>query len=153
STPIMLGGMSDVGIKLAKEFLAPIGLEPLQTGGGSGSDPNAPTKFEDGGTIGVELIHGGVSAMGLGTGTHVAGDKLAAFGPPMLGGGVESLPTAIGKIQWILASQQRSFKIGEAARSLGTLINDRPTAIVVDQTAKAPTFPVAMSITGVDGAK
>jgi hypothetical protein len=33
----------------------------------------------------------------------------------MLGGGIESLPTAIGKVHWILASYQNgSFKIGEA---------------------------------------
>jgi hypothetical protein len=70
----------------------------------------------------------------------------------MLGGGIESFPTAIGKVHWIVATANRSFKIGEAARSLGTLVNDRQSAIVVDASMKAPTFPVHLEIQGVEGA-
>jgi hypothetical protein len=70
----------------------------------------------------------------------------------MLNGGIEALPTAIGRVHWIMATQNRSFKIGESARSMGTLLNDRPTAIVVDSTVKAPIFPVTVEIRGVDGA-
>jgi hypothetical protein len=154
STPLLLGGLSDTAMKIAGDLLAPMGLDPVQAGGASGGkpDPSAPTKFVDGGAIGVELIRGDVSAMGLGTVTRVAGDKLVAFGHPMFNGGIESLPTAIGRVHWILASQNRSFKIGEAARSMGALVNDRQAAIVVDQTAKAPTFPVRVELEGVDGA-
>jgi len=106
----------------------------------------------DGGAIGVELVRGDVSAMGLGTVTRVSGDKLVAFGHPMLGGGIESLPTAVARVHWIMASTQRSFKIGEAVRSMGSLVNDRQAAIVVDTGAKAPTFPVRVTIEGDPGA-
>ena len=83
---------------------------------------------------------------------RLASDKLLAFGHPMMNGGIESLPTAVGRVHWILATQNRSFKIGEAARSLGALVNDRQAAIVVDSSAKAPTFPVRVEIAGVPGA-
>ncbi len=141
-------------MKLAADLLSPLGLDPMQAGGGGGStqDPNAPTKYVDGGAIGVQLVRGDVSAMGLGTVTRVAGDRLVAFGHPMLGGGIESLPTAIGTVHWIVATENRSFKIGEGVRPLGALVNDRQAAIVVDASAKAPTFPVRMEIHGVDGA-
>lgn len=154
ATPVMLGGMSDVAVKLATEMLAPMGLEPLQAGGSKGGKPDAsaPTRFVDGGAIGVELVRGDISAMGLGTVTRVSGDKLLAFGHPMLNGGIEALPTAIGRVHWILATQNRSFKIGEAVRPLGTLVNDRQAAIVVDQSVKAPTFPMRFRIEGVEGA-
>lgn len=154
STPILLGGVSGAALKVASDLLTPLGLDPLQAGGGGGraQDPNAPTKFVDGGGIGVELVRGDVSAMGLGTVTRVAGDRLVAFGHPMLGGGIEALPTAIAKVHWILASQNRSFKIGEAARPLGALVNDRQSAIVVDSSVTAPTFPIKLQIQGVDGA-
>lgn len=154
STPILLGGMTGVSMKIASDLLAPMGLEPLQAGGGSSGkpDPSAPTGYVDGGAIGVELVRGDVSAMGIGTVTRVFGDKLLAFGHPMLGGGIEALPTAIGRVHWILASQNRSFKIGEAARSLGALVNDRQAAIVVDSSVKAPTFPMHLEIEGVEGA-
>jgi hypothetical protein len=153
STPLMIGGMGNAAMKLATDLLTPLGLDPMQAGGGSATqDPNAPAKYADGGAIGVQLVRGDVSAMGLGTVTRVAGDKLVAFGHPMLGGGIEALPTAIGKVHWILASQNRSFKIGEAVRPLGALVNDRQSAIVVDASVKAPTFPVRLTVVGVDGA-
>ncbi len=154
STPLLVGGLSSGALKVASDMLSPLGLDPMQAGGGGrgAQDPNAPTKFVDGGAIGVQLVRGDVSVMGLGTVTRVAGDKLVAFGHPMLGGGVEALPTAIAKVHWILASQNRSFKIGEAVRPLGALVNDRQSAIVVDASVKAPTFPVKLHILGVDGA-
>ncbi|APR83303.1 Hypothetical protein A7982_08652 [Minicystis rosea] len=153
STPILLGGISGSSMKIASDLLSPLGLDPLQAGGGGSKtpDPEAPTKYVDGGGIGVELVRGDVSAMGLGTVTRVSGDRLVAFGHPMLGGGIEALPTAIAKVHWILASQNRSFKIGEAARSLGALVNDRQAAIVVDSSVKAPTFPIHLQILGVEG--
>ena len=154
STPILMGGVGATSMKIASDLLSPLGLEPLQTGGGARvQDPSAPDKFVDGGAIGVEMVRGDVSAMGLGTVTRVdPSGKLVAFGHPMLGGGIEALPTAIGKVHWILASQNRSFKIGEAARSLGALVNDRQAAIVVDPSVKAPTFPIHLEIQGVEGA-
>jgi hypothetical protein len=154
STPLLVGGMGDAAMKVATDLLSPLGLDPMQAGGGGRArqDPDAPNKFVDGGAIGVQLVRGDVSAMGLGTVTRVAGDKLVAFGHPMLGGGIEALPTAIGEVHWILASQNRSFKIGEAVRPLGALVNDRQAAIVVDASVKAPTFPVRLEIRGVDGA-
>lgn len=153
STPVLLGGVGATSMKIASELLTPLGLDPLQAGGAAGGtqDPNAPTKYVDGGGIGVELIRGDVSAMGLGTVTRVSGDRLVAFGHPMLGGGIEALPTAIAKVHWILASSNRSFKIGEAVRSLGALVNDRQAAIVVDSSVKAPTFPVHLTVQGADG--
>ncbi len=152
STPIMMGGLGATSMKIASDLLSPMGLDPVQGGGSGGvADPSAPTRFVDGGAIGVELIRGDVSAMGIGTVTRVSGDKLVAFGHPMLGGGIEALPTAIGRVHWIMSTTNRSFKIGEAARSLGTLVNDRQAAIVVDQAQKAPTFPVHLEIKGVTG--
>lgn len=154
STPVMLGGIGGLSLKMAHDFLGPLGLEPLQAGGGSSTNPppDAPQSFVDGGAIGVELVRGDISAMGIGTVTRVAGDKLLAFGHPMLNGGLSSLPTAVAKVHWILASQSKSFKIGEAVRSLGTLVNDRQAAIVIDTKERAPVFPVHLEIEGAQGA-
>ncbi|WP_437333879.1 SpoIVB peptidase S55 domain-containing protein [Sorangium sp. So ce394] len=154
STPVMLGGLGGTSLRIASDLLGPMGLEPMQAGGGSSAnpDPGAPTKYVDGGAIGVELVRGDISAMGIGTVTRVSGDKLVAFGHPMMNGGVTNLPTAIAQVHWILASQNRSFKIGEAVRTVGSLVNDRQAAIVVDSAAKAPVFPMRVQIDGVNGA-
>jgi hypothetical protein len=151
STPLLMGGMTQGAVALAREFVGGLGMEPLQAGGGGTVDPLAPTQYEDGGAIGVELVSGDMSATGLGTVTRVEGDRLVAFGHPMMESGVTALPTAIGRVLWFLANDRRSFKIGMPVRPLGALVNDRVASIVVSQGTKAPVIPVKMTINGVPG--
>ncbi|HVU04842.1 MAG TPA: SpoIVB peptidase S55 domain-containing protein [Polyangiaceae bacterium] len=154
ATPLLVGGMTSAAVSVAKDLLSPLGLEPMEAGGGGDRDEaDAPTRFVDGGAIGVQLVRGDMSAMGLGTVTRVEGDKLVAFGHPMMESGVTALPTAIGRVLWFLASDYRSFKLGMPVRSVGALVNDRQASIVVSHSAKAPTIPVSISIKGVPGAR
>lgn len=153
ATPLLVGGLSGSALGVAERLLAPLGLEPVQAGGGSGAaEAGAPPSYVDGGAIGVELISGDVSAMGLGTVTRVEGNRLVAFGHPMMQSGVTALPTSVGKVLWFLASDMRSFKIGYGVRPLGALVNDRQAAIVVDSKQKAPVIPVTMKVKGAEGA-
>jgi hypothetical protein len=80
------------------------------------------------------------------------GTRLCGFGHPMMSAGDTALPTAITRVLWIYASEQHSFKVGEWARSLGALVNDRQSAVVVDETKRAPTFPLHIEVNGVTGA-
>jgi len=153
STPVLVGGLGPGALRLAKDLLEPVGLHVLQAGGSGGRPgPDAPTRYVDGGTLAIELIRGDMSASGLGTVTHVVGDKVLAFGHPMLNGGIENLPASLGKVHWILATENRSFKIGEPTRPLGALVNDRQAAVVVDMSRQAPTFPIHLDIQGARGA-
>jgi hypothetical protein len=152
-TPLMLAGFSSRAVESLRTLLAPLGLEPLQGGGGTTNDPSAPAHFVNGGGLGVQLARGDVSSMGLGTATYVDGSgKLAGFGHPMLNGGAEALPTCVGSILWIIASAAASHKIGECARPLGTLVQDRQSAIVVDEHVIPSVIPVDIDIAGVVGA-
>lgn len=152
STPLLMGGMTPDAIAAAKDLFGPLGIDPLQAGGGGGAPkPGAPTRYEDGGAIGVQMVRGDMSAMGLGTVTRVEGDRLVAFGHPMMEVGVTALPTAIGQVHWFMASQMRSFKIGSPVRPVGALVNDRLASIVVSHSAKAPIVPVKARIAGVLG--
>ena len=153
ATPLLLAGMSDRSMALVQKLFAPLGLEPVQAGGGGDGkqDPTAPMHYVDGGALGVQMASGDVSFMGLGTVTHVEGTKLCGFGHPMMEAGVSALPTAIGRVHWIFASDQHSSKIGEAARPLGALVQDRQSAVVVDETKTAPMFPMSMEIRGAEG--
>ena len=152
ATPLMLAGMSDRSMGLVRKLFGPLGLEPVQAGGGgSTQDPKAPLHYVNGGGLGVQMARGDVSFMGLGTVTHVEGARLCGFGHPMMEAGVTALPAAIGRVHWIFASDQHSSKIGEAARPVGTLVQDRQSAVVVDETKVAPVFPFTMEIKGADG--
>jgi hypothetical protein len=152
ATPLMLAGMSDRSLALVRKLFAPMGLEPVQAGSGSGKDdPNAPKHYVDGGGVGVQMARGDVSFMGLGTVTHVEGTRLCGFGHPMMEAGTTALPTAIGRVHWIFASDQHSSKIGESARALGALVQDRQSSIVVDESKNAPLFPLTTEIRGAEG--
>ena len=143
----MPGAVSALG-----KLLAPMGLEPLQAGGSGSAEADAPTRFADGSAVGVELVSGDTSAMGLGTVTRVEGDLATAFGHPMMSGGYTSLPTAVAKVLWFLASQSRSFKIGMAVRPLGALVDDRQASVTLSHSAVAPVIKTHVKISGVPGA-
>lgn len=155
STDVMVSGLGPRSARFAAEIFEPLGMT-LQQGGGSGgpgaAPADAPTRFIDGGVVTVPMLAGDVSSSGLGTVTYVAGDKLVAFGHPMMMGGLEELPTALGLVHWVVATTNRSFKLGEPTTPLGTLVNDRQASIVIDQSRPAPTFPITVDIRGVPGA-
>ena len=154
TTPVLMGGTSNVGMQIAQKYLAPMGLEPLLAGGGGGtpSAADASAKYVDGGAISVQLVRGDLSMAALGTVTKVVGDKLVAFGHPMMQGGLEALPTSVARVHWIMALTSRSYKLGEPIRPLGALVNDRQASIVVDSNAVAPVFPVRVKVDGAVGA-
>lgn len=154
ATPLMMAGVGDRAAAALRKLLEPLGLEPLQGGGGTDAPgPDTPEHFVNGGGLGVELARGDVSVMGLGTATYVDGEgKIAGFGHPMLNGGDSAIPTCIGRVLWVNASALASHKVGECARPLGTLVQDRQTAIVVDERRIAPVIPVDIDVSGVVGA-
>jgi len=150
-TPLLLGGITPLGLQIAEKLFRPLGFEPLQAGGAGGDESDAPDHFVDGGAIGVQLVSGDISAMPLGTVTRVEGDRLLGFGHPLMSAGVTALPTAVAKVLWFWASDYRSFKVGYPVRSMGALIGDRQASIVVSQSAKAPVIPVTLEVVGVEG--
>ncbi|HEX7664134.1 MAG TPA: hypothetical protein VF407_06485 [Polyangiaceae bacterium] len=153
ATPLLMSGMGEHAFAFAKKIFEPLGLEPLAGGGGhSPAQPGDPKHFVDGGSLGVQLAYGDVSMMGLGTVTHVEGTKLAGFGHPMMEAGDTALPTTLARVLWIYASDNHSFKVGEGTTPLGALVQDRQSAVVADETAVAPTFPVHIDVVGADSA-
>jgi hypothetical protein len=154
ATPLMMAGVTDRAAQALRKLVEPLGLEPLQGGGGSAvPDADTPTHFVNGGGLGVELARGDVSIMGLGTATYVDGrGKVAGFGHPMMNGGDSAMPTCIGRVLWVNASALASHKVGECARPLGTLVQDRQTAIVLDENLTPPTIPVDIDVLGAVGA-
>jgi len=155
ATPLLLGGLSERAVQAANDLLSPLGIEPMQAGGGNSTKRTGKKTtghFVDGGAIGVDLVRGDLSAMGLGTVTRVEGSRLVAFGHPMMSLGVTSLPTSEARVLWFMASAQRSFKMGESTGALGALVNDRQSSIVVDENIQAPVVPVSLRIEGEPGA-
>lgn len=153
-TPLLVGGATKGTMAFVRKMFEPLGMEPLQAGGGATTAPapgdaKIPEHFVDGGTLGMQFARGDVSFFGLGTVTHVEGKKLVGFGHPAMNAGDSAFPTAIARVLWIYASEQHSFKVGEAVRPLGAMVQDRQSCVVVDETKVAPMFPVVIDVKGV----
>lgn len=152
-TPVMVAGLGDGVIAALGGELERFGMVALQAGGGQRtSDASLRAAFEDGGAIGVQLMRGDIQATAIGTVTHVAGERLVAFGHPMMHAGQIALPTATARVLHVLSNERRSFKIAETVAPFGALVNDRQAAIVVDTRLVAETIPVRVRVVGVPGA-
>ncbi len=152
STPLMLGGLDDSIAQMIAKELEPLGFVATQAGTG-GSSKGGPMQFEPGGSVAIQLARGDIAMTAVGTVTYIdKGGRTLAFGHPMMEAGATGLPTATARVLHVMVSEARSFKIAEAARSLGTLVQDRQPAIVVDPDIEAAVVPIRVKVNGVEGA-
>ncbi|MSU46951.1 MAG: hypothetical protein EXS42_07490 [Lacunisphaera sp.] len=130
-----VGGLSpEVAALLAPQFQA-LGLSINGLGGSdSGSDhprsavPN-PKSLRPGDVVAVALAVGDISLAGTGTVSHVDGNRILAFGHPMLRLGATELPMASAEIVTILPSQFNSVKISNTGGIIGAFSQDRLSGI------------------------
>lgn len=151
ATPLLVGGLTDDVARMLDDQLGGFGLTVLQAGGAGEltPTPGAPTSYQHGGAVGVQLVSGDIAATAVGTVTHVDGSRVSAFGHPMLNAGETGLPTAVARVLHILTSVARSFKISEPVRSVGALVHDRQSSIVVDTGVQPATVDLTVRVHGV----
>jgi hypothetical protein len=99
------------------------------SGGSSASREASNEPLRPGDPIGVSLL-GGDSEMGAtGTITHIDGNRIYAFGHPFYGFGPTAFPMTRATVYASLPSLQSSFKIATLGATIGTMQQDRATAI------------------------
>jgi hypothetical protein len=147
SVPLSLAGFGAAAFSELSRALEPFHVVPLQAGG-AGRGNSGPSRFEDGGSIAVELIRGDVSAAGTGTVTRVEGDKVLAFGHPMFNVGEIYLPIATAEIHTFMSALSSSFKMASPLREIGSLIQDRQSGIIGDTSQRADMIPVHVKVGG-----
>src|SRR5258708_11289236 len=105
-----------------------------------------PSGFGGGGAIAVGLVGGDVSAIVTGTVTHVAGDKVLAFGHPMFNVGEIYLPIATAEVHTFLSALSSSFKMASPLKEIGSLVQDRQAGIIGDTSQRADMIPVRVRV-------
>ncbi|HXU72512.1 MAG TPA: SpoIVB peptidase S55 domain-containing protein [Polyangia bacterium] len=148
SVPLSLAGFGAAAFAELSHALEPFHVVPLQAGGAGRGNAAGPSRFEDGGSIAVELIRGDVSAAGTGTVTRVEGDKVLAFGHPMFNVGEIYLPIASAEIHTFMSALSSSFKMASPLKELGSLIQDRQSGIIGDTSQRADMIPVHVRVGG-----
>lgn len=143
-----LGGLSpDVAAMLEPQFSA-LGLNVTALGGNDSGSDNPPSaipttpSLRPGGVVAVALATGDISLAGTGTVSHVDGNRILAFGHPMLSLGATELPMASAEVVTILPSQLNSIKVANTGGIIGSFSQDRLSGIYGEIGRKAPMVAV-----------
>jgi hypothetical protein len=149
ATPLSFGGFSRATLDAFAPQLHSLGLEPRQAvTSGSKLEPGMgnPADIKPGSMISVQLMAGDLSVGASGTVTYIDGSHLYAFGHRFLDVGPTALPFARAEVITLLPNVNTSFKLASAKEWMGTINQDRDTA-VAGEFGKLPALvPVTVSI-------
>ncbi len=130
STPLIMGGFEPETVDLVSGAFRDAGFTPMVSGMTAGSQPTVtPGPLREGDAIGVALASGDIDMGATGTVTHIDGDRIYAFGHPFYNLGPAAFPMTRAYVYTILPSLLTSFKISSMGDTIGTMTQDRPTAI------------------------
>jgi SpoIVB peptidase S55 len=130
STPLIMGGFEPETVDLVSGAFRDAGFTPMVSGMTAGTQPTvAPGPLREGDAIGVALASGDIDMGATGTVTHIDGDRIYAFGHPFYNLGPAAFPMTRAYVYTILPSLLTSFKISSMGETIGTMTQDRPTAI------------------------
>jgi hypothetical protein len=130
-----LSGLSPAVAELFAPRFAALGLAATALGGSTTSALNPPPSSPDftplraGSAISVALATGDISLAGTGTVSSVNGDRVTAFGHAMLSLGEVALPMCAAEIVAILPSSLQSIKVANTGAIIGTISQDRLSAV------------------------
>jgi hypothetical protein len=130
ATPISMGGFDSAVIDPVASAFRDQGFVPVMAGAvqsPAGSAPASPLKAGD--PIGVLLMSGDLEIGATGTVTDVDGDRVYAFGHPFYGLGPTQFPMTRAYVHALLPSLMNSMKIASTGEIIGTVSQDRATAI------------------------
>jgi hypothetical protein len=129
STPLLMGGFEPETVTLVSDAFRDAGFTPVLTGV-AGRDLQMRTgPLREGDAIGVSLASGDIEMGATGTVTHIDGDTVYAFGHPMYNLGPTEFPLTRAYVHAVMPSLMTSFKITSLGETIGTLRQDRATAI------------------------
>jgi hypothetical protein len=132
ATPVSFSGFTAATLEHFAPQLRLLGMDPRQGVSGGGRLPEAlgdPKKLEPGSMISVQLLSGDMNVGADGTVTMIDGKKIYAFGHRLLAAGGTELPFARSEVLALLPALSSSFKISQPREWMGTITEDRNSAI------------------------
>jgi hypothetical protein len=126
-TPLFVSGVSERTLRRFSARLSALGLDVMQAPSGSAHDIDNDPK--PGQPLAGVLMSGDFHFAGTGTVTWRQGNRILAFGHPFLQSGPTEMPMASAEILTVVQSVARSFKLSNTGPIIGTIYQDRLTAI------------------------
>lgn len=131
TVPLLAGGFEPGVIDALSGTLSAAGFLPMSSQAPAANRPQPPARrtLAPGDAVGVSLLSGDFEMGATGTVTHVDGDRVYAFGHPLYNLGPTEFPMTAADVHVVLPSLMQSSKLASLGPVLGTLQQDRATAI------------------------
>ncbi len=129
ATPLMLSGMDSGTSDLVSSMFREAGFTPMFSGAAGGGALPETGPLRPGDPVGVSLLGGDAEMGATGTITHIDGDRIYGFGHPFFNFGPTAFPLTRAHVYATLPSLMSSFKIATMGEVVGTMQQDRATAI------------------------
>ena len=151
ATPLLMGGFEPEAVDLLGGLFKEAGLVPMAGGavGGSASGEERAAlagALREGDAVGVSLVGGDLEMGATGTITHIDGNTVYAFGHPFFNLGPAELPMTRAYVYAMLPSLMSSFKISTMGDVIGTIRQDRATAISGTLGTGPATVPMTVTL-------
>ncbi len=149
ATPVSFSGFTAATLEHFGKQLREMGMDPVQgvSGGGKPADRMGdPKNLQPGSMISAQLLSGDYSISADGTVTYIDGDHIYAFGHRFMASGPSDVPFARAEVLTLLPNVSSSFKISAAREWMGTLTDDRSTAVSGVLGRRAAMAPVEIRV-------
>jgi hypothetical protein len=131
AVPMIASGFDASVIDLISPALSAAGGVPMSSSAQQRTLAANPIRkpLQPGDAVGVGLLTGDFELGATGTVTHVDGDRVYAFGHPLYNLGPTQFPMTRAEVQVVLPSLMSSSKLASFGEVIGTVQQDRATAI------------------------
>ena len=131
AVPMIASGFDAAVLDPMSPAFAAAGFVPMSNSQspGAGGSAASTSPLQPGDAVGVGLLTGDFELGATGTVTHVDGDRVYAFGHPLYNLGPTQFPMTRATVQVVLPSLMASSKLASFGEVVGTVQQDRATAI------------------------
>jgi hypothetical protein len=144
-TPLISAGLYPQTLAQFGSQLAAYGISAM-AGGNAPASPKE-SQIKPGDMVGMDLVRGDLSLSAGCTVTSVEGNRFFACGHPLFGFGSVAIPISRAHVVMTLASSQASTKIITTGGTIGTLTQDRQTAVMGTLGAGPSMIPLDLTLT------
>jgi hypothetical protein len=149
AVPLVASGFDASVIDPLGSAFSASGFVPVSSSAGQQQGDSAvrrPRRLEPGDPVGVSLLTGDFELGATGTVTHVDGDRVYAFGHPLYNLGPTQFPMTSANVVTVLPSLLQSSKLASFGEVIGTLQQDRATAVAGRLGAGPSLIPMTITL-------
>jgi hypothetical protein len=147
-TPLSASGFSPRALALLNDRLRPLGMAPMA--GGAASDEiikaEGDRPLKPGSPLSIAMVTGDFDLSGIGTVTHVEGDRVYGFGHPMFSLGPCEFPMMTGYIHTVYPRASVSMKMGSPLKVVGVIDTDVSTSVAGRIGPKPDMLPLSVRV-------